>query len=46
LAAGCDLHLSKPIKKSVLLDTISSVMALRGNAREPHENAPLVHDAS
>ena len=25
LAAGCDVHLSKPIKKSVLLDTIRSV---------------------
>jgi PAS domain S-box-containing protein len=46
LAAGCDLHLSKPIKKRVLLETISSVMALRENAREEHEDAPLLPEAS
>ncbi len=35
LTAGCDLHLSKPIKKSVLLDTISSVILLcAANARD------------
>jgi CheY-like chemotaxis protein len=28
LAAGCDMHLSKPIKKSVLLRTIQSTLLL------------------
>ena len=34
-AAGCDLHLSKPIKKSILLNTIQSVILLA--AKQPHE---------
>ncbi len=33
-AAGCDLHLSKPIKKSILLDTIRKVSD-RAEAAEP-----------
>jgi PAS domain S-box-containing protein len=39
-AAGCDMHLSKPIKKSVLLDAIRTLMLL---AKKP-DQAPV--DAS
>jgi CheY-like chemotaxis protein len=46
LAAGCNLHLSKPIKKSVLLDTISSVVALRRNARESQQEPMPLAEAS
>ena len=45
LAAGCDLHLSKPIKKSVLLDTIQRVMFLQSDSHEP-EPASLAPHAS
>ncbi len=42
LAAGCDLHLSKPIKKSVLLRTIQSVIELASKPPdEPREDASL-----
>jgi two-component system sensor histidine kinase/response regulator len=37
LTAGCDLHLSKPIKKGVLLNTIQDVIRL---ASKPSEEAP------
>jgi len=46
LAAGCDLHLSKPVKKSVLLGTIREVTLLLGNRRETHEDGMLVDDAA
>ena len=36
LAAGCDMHLSKPIKKSVLLNTIQSVILLACEASPTH----------
>ncbi len=36
-AAGCDLHLSKPIKKSVLLDTIHQVVVLAPKPPEPSD---------
>ncbi len=39
LAAGCDLHLSKPIKKRVLLNTIERIIQLQPKPSEPHENA-------
>jgi CheY-like chemotaxis protein len=43
LAAGCDLHLSKPIKKSVLLNTIQDVIRL---AAKPAEDPPKEADLS
>jgi PAS domain S-box-containing protein len=45
LAAGCDQHLSKPIKKSVLLDTIRRVMFLKNDLREV-DPASLIPSAS
>jgi PAS domain S-box-containing protein len=43
-AAGCDLHLSKPIKKSVLLDAIHKVISL---PQAPEAAAPIsISDAS
>jgi two-component system, sensor histidine kinase and response regulator len=45
LDAGCDQHLSKPIKKSVLLDTIRRVMFLKSDAHEP-DPASLIPNAS
>jgi CheY-like chemotaxis protein len=42
LAAGCDMHLSKPIKKSVLLNTIYRVILLASKPRDdPGEDASL-----
>ncbi len=38
-AAGCDLHLSKPIKKSVLLDTIHKVILLAPKPLEPSDGS-------
>jgi two-component system sensor histidine kinase/response regulator len=47
LAAGCDLHLSKPIKKRVLLDTIHSVVLLVGDSRaQPSEAEAPAPDAT
>ncbi len=43
-AAGCDRHLSKPVKKSILLDTIRNVILL-GSSRDPEDQA-LIADAS
>jgi CheY-like chemotaxis protein len=46
LAAGCDLHLSKPIKKRVLLDTIHSVALLVGDSHaQPSEVEAPAPDA-
>jgi PAS domain S-box-containing protein len=45
LSAGCDQHLSKPIKKSVLLDTIRRVMFLKNDSRES-DPASLIPNAS
>jgi len=45
LAAGCDLHLSKPIKKRVLLNTISSVILLAAKSPDDSpEHASLEGD--
>jgi CheY-like chemotaxis protein len=47
LAAGCDMHLSKPIKKSVLLDTIRNVIFLIGSSHDQARQAVTpVPDAS
>lgn len=38
--AGCDLHMSKPVKKGVMLDTIRSVALMRSGS------APALEDAA
>jgi CheY-like chemotaxis protein len=43
LAAGCDMHLSKPIKKRVLLNSISSVIALAAKPPDPPTEAASLH---
>jgi len=43
LAAGCDLHLSKPIKKSVLLDTIRRVVSKQSAADSAPEHGLIPH---
>jgi two-component system sensor histidine kinase/response regulator len=40
-AAGCDLHLSKPIKKSVLLNTIRNVILLSAKPPERSDAAEI-----
>ncbi len=45
-AAGCDLHLSKPIKKSVLLDTIRRTILLASKpADQPSDDTNLPSSA-
>jgi hypothetical protein len=39
LAAGCDQHVSKPVRKPVLLAAIRKAMATRSAAGEPEQPA-------
>jgi two-component system sensor histidine kinase/response regulator len=43
LDAGCDLHVSKPVKKRVMLDTIRNVARLRASAVSS-ATAPVITD--
>ena len=45
-AAGCDLHLSKPVKKSVLLDTIRTVLLQLAESRAANDRDVLIPSAS
>jgi two-component system sensor histidine kinase/response regulator len=45
-AAGCDEHLSKPVKKGVLLQAIRNAISESATARAQQEDAPLIANAS